>query len=743
MKKLYNFFSEYNFTNFFYSYALVFLIPFIVLAMAIWQIAHNNLKNQINKTIEFNLYQLKNTMDANLDNLQDIAHQISLDSNTSKYFLEHPYYAKTSYQSLKTYTSMNPLIDDIAIYYPKSDNKIHTSNGSYHFDVFVKSNLDQLTKETFQNYLSVATPSIEYLANEGKNSETRLSFFVPINTQFKNSSSIIIFFLKKKNLENTIVNQLNKPEHYILINSLQRNLSYNQILKKNNLIHYKKNIKNIHSIQKEYTLKHLSSDKYPLQFYYLEKNSTLMAPIQKLNFSLIICFISLLGFGLFICIIISYVKEKPMQKLNTLFHDIAKKEETHSNIPIDEKLSYFMKMHKDLNTTLKQQQLFLSTNIWSIILQGYNLETLDITDELDKLELTTDFNCFFVGNVNSNFLENESDNIKAKTVFVNSFPLEFKNHKIFCIEIPRKQELTLIFCSKYFENSLELFLSQFELFIKSKTSLSIDILYGQPYNHLQNISISYSETIKLKQTNLYSNNIKDRIYHDYEPNSCNTTNLDFKEHLIDKLILDLENGNLNSCHITLEKLFDKKLDDLTSVSVPFYYYHIFNQILNCANKHKIDIDVQLLNSIHQEKSIEKLLIIANSLISQICIFLQNKYEIEQNKLDSVIINYLNDNFSYYEISLESMALHFNLSVSYLSKMIKLETGTTFSKYIQQLRLEKIQHDLIFLDDSIKNIIQSAGYIDVSNYTRKFKKITGMTPGQYRAFHKHLKEPTQI
>ena len=84
-----------------------------------------------------------------------------------------------------------------------------------------------------------------------------------------------------------------------------------------------------------------------------------------------------------------------------------------------------------------------------------------------------------------------------------------------------------------------------------------------------------------------------------------------------------------------------------------------------------------------------------------------------------------------EFSLEQVAEEFDVSVSYLSRFIKKESGVTFSKYVQDRRLEKIKRDLIETGAPIKDIITAAGYYDVSNYTRKFKTIVGMTPGQFR------------
>ena len=116
---------------------------------------------------------------------------------------------------------------------------------------------------------------------------------------------------------------------------------------------------------------------------------------------------------------------------------------------------------------------------------------------------------------------------------------------------------------------------------------------------------------------------------------------------------------------------------------------------------------------------------------QICQAVQDNPKNEESQLQKDIFTYLNTHYASRDFSLESVAEEFEVSVSYLSRFIKKESGVTFSKYIQNLRLEKIKSDLVETDTPIKDIIAAAGYYDVSNYTRKFKSIVGMTPGQYR------------
>jgi len=113
---------------------------------------------------------------------------------------------------------------------------------------------------------------------------------------------------------------------------------------------------------------------------------------------------------------------------------------------------------------------------------------------------------------------------------------------------------------------------------------------------------------------------------------------------------------------------------------------------------------------------------------------QNKENLNQRS-QLEVFHAMEKRFMSPDLSLESLAEEFNYSVTQLMKMIREQTGLTFAKHIQELRLEHIKKQLIETDLPIKDIIMQTGYYDVSNFTRTFKKKVGLTPGQYRELNK--------
>lgn len=97
---------------------------------------------------------------------------------------------------------------------------------------------------------------------------------------------------------------------------------------------------------------------------------------------------------------------------------------------------------------------------------------------------------------------------------------------------------------------------------------------------------------------------------------------------------------------------------------------------------------------------------------------------------SVVLEYLSHNFKE-EIRLDDLADKVSLSRHYLCKCFKAVTGKTIFEYVEQMRVQYSCYLLKTTDESVTDIGMMSGFNSVSYYNRIFKKIIGITPGQYR------------
>ena len=89
------------------------------------------------------------------------------------------------------------------------------------------------------------------------------------------------------------------------------------------------------------------------------------------------------------------------------------------------------------------------------------------------------------------------------------------------------------------------------------------------------------------------------------------------------------------------------------------------------------------------------------------------------------------------LTLEKVAEHIGYSPSYFSKVFKLETGTTFRNYLNQLRIEKSKSLLLSSPASISEICSTVAFEDQSYFCKVFKKFVGVTPDRYRKRERRL------
>lgn len=97
----------------------------------------------------------------------------------------------------------------------------------------------------------------------------------------------------------------------------------------------------------------------------------------------------------------------------------------------------------------------------------------------------------------------------------------------------------------------------------------------------------------------------------------------------------------------------------------------------------------------------------------------------------MIRDYIDSHFSE-NISLKTLAnTRLYMNVSYLSRLFKSATGTSFRTYLTDVRMQKAAQMLTLRDDSITHIAVDCGYTDVSHFIQLFRRRYGMTPNAYR------------
>ncbi|MBQ7386748.1 MAG: helix-turn-helix transcriptional regulator [Clostridia bacterium] len=93
--------------------------------------------------------------------------------------------------------------------------------------------------------------------------------------------------------------------------------------------------------------------------------------------------------------------------------------------------------------------------------------------------------------------------------------------------------------------------------------------------------------------------------------------------------------------------------------------------------------------------------------------------------------YIEENLSLRELQNTDIAEHLGISEVYLRKLFTLHVGVSPKKYIQDARISLSKRHLCESDMSVTEISEAVGYTDVYTFCHAFKKMTAMTPREYR------------
>ncbi|MHB1391480.1 MAG: response regulator transcription factor [Clostridia bacterium] len=137
-----------------------------------------------------------------------------------------------------------------------------------------------------------------------------------------------------------------------------------------------------------------------------------------------------------------------------------------------------------------------------------------------------------------------------------------------------------------------------------------------------------------------------------------------------------------------------------------------------------------LNSVLKTQGLRELKIACTGRLEQIITDMRESREMEINSLSAKVKKYIIENFNK-DISMDDAAKETNLSYHYFSKFFKDSTGKSFVEYLTELRVAKSRELLRETNDSIKEICYKIGYSDPNYYCKIFKRVTGMTPTEYR------------
>ncbi|GGA14653.1 putative HTH-type transcriptional regulator YtdP [Paenibacillus marchantiophytorum] len=203
-----------------------------------------------------------------------------------------------------------------------------------------------------------------------------------------------------------------------------------------------------------------------------------------------------------------------------------------------------------------------------------------------------------------------------------------------------------------------------------------------------------------------------------------------------QLINNLKAGNTAEILAILEKMkLEITQKQLQSESV----YMAYNRVLEASveallehNGHPHQLfgpDIVLYRELAKRETIDHIHQWMSSIVEKIALYIQDQ-DNKNNKTVEKVVAYIHEHHQT-DLSIEMIATGVGFNSSYLSRMFKQHTGRTILEYLTLIRMEASKKLLMDTNINLYDISTAVGYNNVNSYIRFFKKLEGITPGEYR------------
>lgn len=160
-----------------------------------------------------------------------------------------------------------------------------------------------------------------------------------------------------------------------------------------------------------------------------------------------------------------------------------------------------------------------------------------------------------------------------------------------------------------------------------------------------------------------------------------------------------------------------------------------NNILKTLQKNNAfivtpDFDMSV-SSLNQAETLEEIHLPFFKLFEDISKLLEEKRSTKHDDLVKKVHEFIAQNYSDPNLSLNSIADQLSMSPIYLSRLYKQLTVNSLSDVIAEMRMNKAKELLRDSEYTVSEIAEKTGYTNSSYFYRLFKKNNGITPNDYR------------
>lgn len=330
----------------------------------------------------------------------------------------------------------------------------------------------------------------------------------------------------------------------------------------------------------------------------------------------------------------------------------------------------------------------------------------------------------------------DSNSESFTTWLENNLSWEYEN-----INLNERQSLLLLKVSENGINKEQLyyFCDYLRRWFIDEFDSSAYIIIGREFNQIEDLGKEYAQIEQALDCRFFIDD--SAVMYAEDINLGKNYSDDIINKILNDINISINDSNLNTTKIIIEKLFDliKNRGKFSPVYVKYICTDIAKRIYSINKMENTEGISQLIDSVFKSTTLQELeellfICIDNSKVNGHIEGLKPGASISSSDLNKKAIKsiqqYIHENYMK-DISLESIAKEVFLSPGYISGFFKKETGKSLVKYMTCYRMDKAKELLQNTNMKIVDITEKVGYSNTSYFCTAFKNHFGISPAKYR------------
>lgn len=729
------------------SYVFIFAIPFLILGVFIYMNAVKVVQYEIEQANSYKLKQVQSYLDGQINGLKHLAAKMAVDQRLTPYAAKrNDYSAAETVKELARYKDNSLILEGVFLYF-RNDSKIFSNEGVASLDVLTKDmyRFPQAEKEAFLNDLSstlhiTLKPAIP-VQIRGDREERLLIYMFPVMPNNSQPHATVLFLINETMLTNMMKNMLGNVQGAVyLLNEVGEVLAVerNEDSPELERIMQKTELKTGGVISRIGSTRYsVMSEKSELTGWtYMIVMPTDQFWHRVIHFKQIAGAVLLLVLviGIIAALFVSFKKSGPIRALvahlqhrGSLGKAVSKSADEIEYIrgAVDDLHHYTLQ----LETNMEQQRPLVIDQMLYRALTGSGSEA--------GLALYPDIqgHHYFVMVISHRQDSNRVWGASGREALYRLLNrVELAGCKGFGIELLEEQAFALVMAVELPVTNTREHKKQaaeaIQSLLRERLGINPLIGVGTICNELSAINQSFIEGLATIEYRLLFPEGHVLFFEDIVKLQDQNRQYSMGDQM--KFTQSLRMADQAVCLDSLHAMLNNiALMEQPMLLLRYICFDLVNAVLKEMRSLKLGLDWPETKKMMEFQTLEDLRESLGSVVTRICEHVEAGKKTKRADLCSRIIQEIDNRFRSDQLSLEVLAQQFDVSASYLSRLIREQTGTSFSEYVQQLRIEAVKKEMVASNRPIKDIIIEAGYQDMSSFIKKFKKSEGLTPGEYR------------